>query len=290
MTIIDRNTGIEIKPNSYRRVSGTDRIIECLLNGTNIIDIIFGTTSRGIIDWKEIPSEVIFNNCTFNYVTFKTVSNCTFKNCYFKKCEFYSMKDVILENCTGISSELYNSDDLFMLLGNCSFTDCSGLTFMGQIDPNAIIKSTNCPNLNKALDKVEQFKKYIEDKKRESNELRKYIKYGYKVVNAPVLVKLSFPDEADIINLDRDKSRASMAFVEDVYPINYFEGKGVTNTEYEPFCNYEVGKIVYPDSFNINPDEECGHGIHFCKDIENLTKYACLNSDQIKSIKKMLNM
>lgn len=292
MKIFDKESKNEIKPKSRSRVSGTDRVIECFLKakGTDITNVIFGTTSRGRIDGREIPDGISFDNCVFNYVNFGTISECTFKNCHFNKCSFTSMRNVVLENCTGCHSEVRHSINMFILTGNCSFINCSGLEFNGYVDPNATVKSINCLDLDIALARSEQKKKDIEDARRKSEELRKSIKYVYKVVDAPVLVKLSLPDEAEVVNLDKAKSRANMAFVEAVYPINYFGGEGVTNTNYSHYCNYEVGKMVYPDSYDPNPNQECGHGIHFCKDINSLGDYCYLTSNQVESIKKMLNL
>jgi hypothetical protein len=292
MKIFDKELESEIKPMSRSRISGTDRVIECFIKakGADITNVIFGTTSRGFIDGRKIPNGISFDNCVFNYINFKTISECTFKNCHFNKCLFASMRNIVLENCTGCYSKVSHYTNAFILTGNCSFINCNGLEFDGYIDLNATIKSINCPDLDIALTRSEQRKKDIEDAKRKNDELRKSIKYVYKVVSAQVLVKLSLPDEAEIVNLDKDKSRANMAFVEAVYPINNFGGEGVTNTNYNQNCNYEIGKMVYPDSYDPNPYQECGHGIHFCKDINSLRTYCDLTSDQVESIKKMLNL
>jgi hypothetical protein len=293
MKIFDKNSGNEIKPRLRSKISGTNRVIECTLKGPDITNVIFGATSRGIIDGREIPDGISFDNCVFNYVDFETISECTFKNCHFNKCLFTSMRNVVLENCTGYFSKVknYYSNIVPILSGNCSFINCNGLEFDGYIDfDDTVIKSINCPDLDIALTRSEQRRKEYEEIIRKTKELRKSIKYGYKVVTAPVLVKLSFPEEAEIVNLDKDKSRANMAFVEAVYIVNDFGREGVTNRSYLPSCNYEVGKLVVPDSYDPNPNNLCGHGIHFCKDIESLSEHSYVDIDQIKNIKKKLNL
>lgn len=292
MKIFDKLTRNEIEPKSRSRKSGTDRVIECFLKGRGaaITNIIFGTVSRGYVDGKLLPSGITFDNCVFNYVSFGDISECTFKNCHFNKCNIHSMRDVTMENCSGCDSEVSCSYGVSMLSGTCSFSNCYGIRFYGSIDPDAVIKSVNFPDFDKLVARLEQERIEIEEAKRKNKELRKFVKYGYKVVNAPVLVKLSFPDEAEIVNLDKDKSRASKAFVESVHVINDFGAEGVSNYAYSPSCNYVVGQEVYPDSFNSNPNVDCGHGIHFCKDIEKLSEYGSVNNNQIKSIKKMLNL
>ena len=89
----------------------------------------------------------------------------------------------------------------------------------------------------------------------EEKELRAKLKYGYKVVFAPVLVKLSFPDDAELVNLKSSKSRANKAFVESVTMLKNFEGEGVTNYSYSDILNYKVGEVVYPDKFDNNTNE-----------------------------------
>lgn len=57
MKIFDRTTGLEIFPKTKSRSAGTDRVIECFLKtrGEDITNIIFGATSRGCINGKDLP-------------------------------------------------------------------------------------------------------------------------------------------------------------------------------------------------------------------------------------------
>lgn len=284
MKIFDRITNKEILPRVKSRSVGTDRVIECFLNtrGAEITNIIFGSTSRGYVDGEGLPRNIVFNGCKFNYVYFINMSDCTFINCEFYKCEFVgNMSSIIMRDCSGTESV---TDYSGFISGNCEFTNCNGIFFNGGISSDANIVANNTPALEKLLARIEENRRLAEEARLKSLELRKSIKYGYKVVSAPVLVKLSFPDEAELVNLDKDKSRASVAMVESVHVINDFGAEGVTNRQYNR-CEYRVGELVFPDSYDPNPNQDCGHGIHFCKDIESLQEYGSLTSEQIESIK-----
>lgn len=288
MKIFDRKTNQEILPKIKSRSAGTDRVIECFLNvrGGNITDIIFGSTSRGYIEGEGLPRKIAFVNCCFKYVTFRNLSDCSFINCVFDKCEFYSVSDITMKNCNGnCCSQFYNSNyTTYSISGTCVFENCCGMYFNENIDPNTNITVKNTPELTKLLDGLEEKRRLAEEARLKNLELRKSIKYGWKVVNAPVLVKLSFPDDAELVNLDKDKSRASVAVVESIHVVNDFGAEGVTNRAYSK-CRYKVGERVYPDYFDSNPNQDCGHGIHFCLDIDNLKEYGNLTSQQVESIK-----
>lgn len=284
MKIFDRTTNKEILPRVKSRSAGTDRVIECFLNtrGTEISNIIFGSTSRGYVDGEGLPRNTVFNGCKFNYVCFRRMSDCTFINCEFYKCEFVkNLSNITMRNCSGVGSIVDYSS---LISGNCEFTDCNGIIFNGRVDLDANVVAKNTPSLERLLASIEKQRKLAEESRLLSLELRKSVKYGYKVVNAPVLVKLSFPDEAELVNLDKDKSRASVAMVESIHVINDFGAEGVTNRQYKR-CEYRVGELVFPDRYDPNPNQDCRHGIHFCKNIENLKEYGNLTSEQIESIK-----
>lgn len=284
MKIFDRTTNKEIFPRVKSRSTGTDRVVECFLNtrGAEITDIIFGSTSRGYVEGEGLLRPTVFNGCKFKYVYFRNISDCTFINCEFYKCVFTgNISNIIMRYCSGERSTTSYSS---FISGNCEFTNCNGISFDGEISPDANIVANNTPALEKLLAHMEEKRRLAEEARLKSLELRKSIKYGYKVVNAPVLVKLSFPDEAELVNLDKDKSRASVAMVESIHVINDFGAEGVTNISYKP-CRYEVGQLVHPDRYDPNPEKDCGHGIHFCKNIESLQKYGNLTSKQIESIK-----
>ena len=73
-----------------------------------------------------------------------------------------------------------------------------------QIDPATELEITNSPQLSWVLLKYKDVLKNNEEEIKKQEELRKNLKYGYKVVYAPVLVKLSFPENAKVINIDRN--------------------------------------------------------------------------------------
>lgn len=283
MKIFDRTTGNEIFPRTKSRSAGTDRVIECFLKtrGDDITNIIFGATSRGCINGGDLPRNLVFNGCKFNYVSFDKMSDCTFINCNFEKCTFIGLTNVTMKDCTGFDSDVGYSS---AISGKCEFTNCHGIRFDCNVSPDVELILNDTPALDELLKYIEERKRLAEEARLRNLELRKSVKYGYKVVTAPVLVKLSFPDYAELVNLDKDKSRASVAMVESVHVVNDFGAEGVTNRSYKP-CRYEVGQLVYPDSYDPDPNQDCGHGIHFCKDIESLQEYGSLTSEQIESIK-----
>lgn len=186
-----------------------------------------------------------------------------------------------MKDCTGFDSIVTHSGTIS---GKCEFTNCHGIRFDCNVSPDAELIVNDTPPLDDLLKYIEEKKRLAEEARLRNLELRKSVKYGYKIVDAPVLVKLSFPDEAELVNLDKDKSRASVARVESIHVVNDFGAEGVTNRSYKP-CRYEVGQLVYPDSYDPDPNQDCGHGIHFCKDIESLQEYGNLTSTQIESIK-----
>lgn len=284
MKIFDRTTNREIYTLSSKD-TGTDRVLEQykVAKGNEITNITFGSTARGTINGQYFPSTIVFKDCTFRYVTFINLDNYSFINCTFTKCYFRSSANIKMVDCIG--HESFFDDYKYTLSGNCVFDNCKGISFNGSIDPDSNITIHNTPELQFLVNVLKEKRKLEEEDRLKALELRKSIKYGYKVVNAKVLVKLSFPDEVDIVNLDKDKSRASGAMVESVHIINNFKEEGVTNKAY---CKteYKVGQMVYPDHFNANPREDCGHGIHFCKNIDDLRTYGSLTWEEINSIKE----
>lgn len=116
-------------------------------------------------------------------------------------------------------------------------------------------------------------------------EFRESKKYGYKIVEARFLVKLSFPEDAELVNVNEDKSRADKAFVESVKLLKEFDGGGVTNYDYS-IANYRVGEEIYPDYFDDDVNNKCGHGIHFCVDPEYLERHFSLKSEEKNLIRE----
>ena len=73
------------------------------------------------------------------------------------------------------------------------------------------------------------------------------------------LVTLLIPGEAKrTASLVGRKCRAEYAVV------TWIEGdQPVTSSHNGPQTTYEVGKTIYPDSYDDNPMVDCSHGIHF---------------------------
>lgn len=260
MKIFDRNTNSEIFPRSASHTTGEDRVFDCLArSGTNVIsDIIFGYTSRGTIRGIYMRN-IKFERCIFNKVLFGNLTNCTFEECEFNNCIFQDLHNISMFCCNGHSTSMFNRTTFS---GVCQFSDCyefeiRDVAFSGQES------FTNCPEL-------EVVEKEAKERAIRDQKLRESLKYGYKIVYAPVLVKLSFPEEAQVVNLNEQKSRASIAKVESIQLLNEFGGEGVTNNFQGTKCDYKVGELVYPDKFDPNPNIDCSYGIHFCKDIADL--------------------
>ena len=85
-----------------------------------------------------------------------------------------------------------------------------------------------------------------------------------KFDNFDYIVKLEIPSEAKRCSATSRKCRCEYA---KVLSITGLDGsstdiKSITNITYKA-CTYEVGQIVYPDSFDEDRWNECSHGIHF---------------------------
>lgn len=264
MIVKNKNTNQKLGINA----AGTKIVQFLTLNSNTIKDLEFGTTARGTIrDMRNI----IFENCNFNYVTFIDVRKVTFKNCQFSKCEFAVYVDEVdFNTCHGDIHLLreYKSYFGIMNITNCDFN------INASYDQLKLANIVDSPFLIPIQEKIEKLRLEHEQELEENRKLRESLKYGYKIVHAPVLVKLSFPEDAELVNINKQKSRASKAKVESVAIIKGFDGEGVTNYNYADHLAYKVGEIVYPDAFDNNPNEDCGHGIHFCIDPKNLAYYA----------------
>ena len=87
---------------------------------------------------------------------------------------------------------------------------------------------------------------------------------GWKKVNN-VLIKLEIPADAKRSSATTNKCRCDKAKV-----LGFYDSLGskelditeLVNDKYEK-CKYVKGEMVYPDSFDEDRWNECGHGIHF---------------------------
>lgn len=286
MKIYDRQTNNEIP--SKTKASGSDHVRNQLIQHGYVKDITFGSSSRGTITDIAFSSETIFENCKFNYIDFSALNNCTFINCEFYKSRIDRSSNLKFDNCFDSSKGLI----LFDITESLEFYNCPNLhicacDYFPHGLPN-VVTDGSCESAERYLNTVKKFKEKEEEYRKLSEQLRAEVPYGYKVVRADVLVKLSFPEDALLVNLDKMKSRASKAFVESVRIINDFEGEGVTNHSYAPL-NYKVGEIVEPDGFDANPYQDCGKGIHFCRDILDLPYYTGISCERAKYLKSIEN-
>ena len=80
------------------------------------------------------------------------------------------------------------------------------------------------------------------------------------------LVKLKIPEDAKRCSATSNKCRCDKALVLDIVNINNGEHQKKVVNENFCKCVYEVGEMVYPDSFDEDRWNECSHGIHFFMD------------------------
>ena len=86
---------------------------------------------------------------------------------------------------------------------------------------------------------------------------------GWKKV-AGLLVQLEIPADAKRSSATTMKCRCDKAKVLSITSLDgKNEHKSIENKGYNPHITYEVGEMVYPDSFDDNRWDECSHGIHF---------------------------
>ena len=79
------------------------------------------------------------------------------------------------------------------------------------------------------------------------------------------IVKLLIPEDAKRSSAFSNKCRCSKAIVIGIFDLdgNELEDIDEAFSDYDRTFTYEVGKEVYPDSFDDDRFEECSHGIHF---------------------------
>ena len=86
---------------------------------------------------------------------------------------------------------------------------------------------------------------------------------GWKKV-ADKLVQLEIPADAKRCSATTRKCRCDKAKVVAITSLDgEAEYTSVENEGYNPHITYQVGEMVYPDSFDDNRWDECSHGIHF---------------------------
>ena len=88
------------------------------------------------------------------------------------------------------------------------------------------------------------------------------------------IIKLEIPSDAKKIINESGKCRCDKAKVLDIQNMRGDSLKitRVLNTNFKDLL-YEVGKMVYPDSFDEDETKECSHGIHYYTRREKALKY-----------------
>lgn len=98
---------------------------------------------------------------------------------------------------------------------------------------------------------------------------------GYKAI-CQNIVKLRIPAEAKRSSATTRKCRCEFAEVLSIEPLDKSGDiiSKVGNIKYSHIIIYEVGKMVYPDSFDDDRWNECSHGIHFFMTREEAVNWA----------------
>lgn len=91
---------------------------------------------------------------------------------------------------------------------------------------------------------------------------------GWKKVRNGILeylIKLEIPEDARRCSAGSRKCRCDKARVLGITRLDAPKKtiRSVVNCDYNPMVIYEVGEMVYPDSYDENRWNECSHGIHF---------------------------
>ena len=95
---------------------------------------------------------------------------------------------------------------------------------------------------------------------------------GYKRASG-CMVKLLILDDAKRSSATTYKCRCDKAKVLDIIDINTGESMEKARSNYDPNFIYEVGEIVSVDNFDDNRWNECGTGIHFFMNRNNVLNY-----------------
>ena len=97
---------------------------------------------------------------------------------------------------------------------------------------------------------------------------------AWKKLSNGLIVKLKILEDSKRSRATGDKCRCDKAFVIEFQNKDgsISGGKTYTNNKYTE-CIYEVGKIVYADSWDENRWDECSHGIHFFIDRQSAVYY-----------------
>ena len=86
---------------------------------------------------------------------------------------------------------------------------------------------------------------------------------GWKKIEK-YLIKLEIPADAKRQSATGTKCRCDKAKVLEILDLKTNDPiESIVNEKHQPYVEYKVGEMVYPDSFDDNRWEEYSHGIHF---------------------------
>lgn len=170
------------------------------------------------------------------------LSNSSLHNSNLRSCDLIGcdLRNCDLRGCDFSFSDMIDCDFSFSDLRGCYLHDCDlrGCNFSG------------CDLRGCNLDfECLEFKK--------TRILPEGQIIGWKKCKNEIIVKLSIPAEAKRSHAFGRICRAEFADVVEIF------GADKAFSDWDENFIYEVGKRVYPDSFDENWQNECGNGIHF---------------------------
>lgn len=230
--------------------------------------------------------------------------NCNLTNAVFKNTDFYSvvihdvrfascdMEGVSFKHCDITHSQFASSDMTSSYFYNTSVSRCS---FDSADLTNSKLVSVTFWN-------VTFYEACLENVRLENHHMIDvYFNYGTKhiPINIPMacpsegsfigwkvardmhnpvyyLIKLQIPASAKRSSATTRKCRCDKAKVVGIYNLTGVKARKqmVVNYAYDTETVYEVGKMVYPNSFDPNRWEECSCGIHFFINKQDAIDYA----------------
>lgn len=243
----------------------------------NLADLSSAYISGVILPKYTNLSKANFNGATLNNVIANCCKfdNCSFRNANMLRCNFddssFSTSDLsytkfeatslcytTILNATIINSNFYQCN-LFAASFNNSNLEGTKFKICNLLRSH-FCSVKNMPNLPMACPTEGSFIGW------------KKVEHGYY----KYLIKLQIPASAKRSSAMSNKCRCSKAKVLGIYDLkgNKLRISSVTNFAY---CNetvYEVGKMVYPDSFDEDRMNECSNGIHFFINKQEAIDYA----------------
>lgn len=217
--------------------------------------------------WGEIEalsiSNVDFYGCEFNTITFK---NCVLECVNFNSCTFGKVNFI---NCMLISTSIGWPANDTVILNDIVMIGCHISLLRTPPEVLSLIRFNECLFPHNKAYTLPYCAKNVRGIPLRCPETGAFT--GWKKVGDSVLVELIIPHDAKRSSAFGNKCRCSKAYVKSITCIDeYNEGCNLSKIDNYPIhasvsskTTYEVGKMVYPDSWNPNRWEECTHGIHF---------------------------